>query len=60
MNPINTLAMLAASALTGGLITGAYTLGQQSVPARDITPHHAKHQPPHGQHHHKQQGVRTP
>jgi hypothetical protein len=56
MSITNTVAALAASFLTGGLVTGAYTVGQQSV----APVAHYSHPPHHGQHHHKQQGVRTP
>jgi hypothetical protein len=49
MSITNSLAALAASFLTGGLVTGAYTVGQQSV----APVAHYGH-PQHGQHHHPQ------
>jgi predicted GNAT superfamily acetyltransferase len=48
MSITNTVAALAASFLTGGLVTGAYTVGQQSV----APVAHYGHPAQHGQHHH--------
>jgi predicted GNAT superfamily acetyltransferase len=50
MSITNSLAALAASFLTGGLVTGAYTVGQQSV----APVAHYGHPAQHGQHHHPQ------
>jgi hypothetical protein len=46
MSITNSLAALAASFLTGGLVTGAYTVGQQSV----APVAHYGHPAHHGQH----------
>jgi predicted GNAT superfamily acetyltransferase len=52
MSNTNSLAALAASFLTGGLVTGAYTVGQQSVAPVAHYGHPAHHGQHAAKHHH--------
>jgi hypothetical protein len=53
MSITNTVAALAASFLTGGLVTGAYTVGQQSVAPVAHYGHHVPQHPRHAEDHHQ-------